>query len=153
MTATRLDITIDQGADYEQPFFVVDSAGKPVDISGAAAAMQIRTAIGDPTALVTLTTAGGTLTINGPAGTITPSIDAASTTALTPGTYVYDLKMLDTHGLTSRTHQGNVTVTGEVTVIDVAPAPSPTPSNAITGEDGITPLTGEDGTTTINQES
>jgi hypothetical protein len=122
MTATRLDLVIEQGTDYQQPFGVVDSGGRPVDITGASAAMQIRTSITDPTALVTLTTASGTLAVNGPAGTITPYLDEDATTALQPGTYVYDLKMLDAGGRTTRPFEGTATVVAEVTTFALTPA-------------------------------
>lgn len=122
MTAIRQDITIEQGADFDRPFFLTDAAGNPVDITGASAAMQIRVAPGDPTALLTLSTAAGTLLVDGPAGSIAPVIPGRVTDALAAGTYAYDVKMLSAAGVTSRTHQGRASVVAEVTTVALTPA-------------------------------
>ena len=111
MTAQRIDITIEQGADFQQPFPpILDASGNPVNILAAAAALQIRTSLYDPTAVVTLTTANGGLTASA-GGIWIPFIDEDATTALLPGAYVYDLKML-LSGTTTRTHQGAATISG-----------------------------------------
>lgn len=123
MTAKTQNITIEQGADFDEPFYVTDASGDPEDITGASAAMQIRRAVGDDV-LITLSTDDGTLVIDGDAGTITPAIDEETTSDLTPGLYVYDLKMLTADGHTRRTHQGNVLVSAEVTTIELSPAAS-----------------------------
>jgi hypothetical protein len=124
MTAALYNITIEQGADYVQPFPpILDSSGNPVNIMAASAAMQIRTAIGDPTAFLTLTTANGGLTAS-TGGVWLPFIDEDATTTILPGLYVYDLKMLNATGITSRPFQGMATITGEVTTFVLTPAGS-----------------------------
>lgn len=129
MTAKRQDITIERGADYDRPFQMLDQGGNPVNLTGCAAAMQIRAAVGFPTALLTLTSAGGTLVIDAVNGFIRPLISEVQTAALLPGRYVYDVKMLDASGRTVRPFEGFVNVVAEVTTVPVpAPAPTPTPS-------------------------
>jgi len=122
MSAKQLDIAIEQGADYQNLFYVVDSSGNPVNITGAIVAMQIRTEIGSPSALVTLTTQDRSIEINGTQGTIALSgLNEVITTALSAGVYVYDIKMLDTTGKTTRLFQGTAAVSPEVTTIILSP--------------------------------
>ena len=124
MTSKIQNISIDQGTDYRQTFIVLDRFGSPVNLSGASAAMQIRPYY-DGAAVVTLTTADGTLTIDGPAGAITAVIDDHETGALLSGVYLYDIKVLDSAGAHSRPFQGSVTVTDEVTTYELEPAGTP----------------------------
>src|SRR5689334_13264029 len=102
MPAIKQDITIEQGTDFEDPFVL--PATSPIDLTGATAVMQVRTSYTDPTALVTLTTDDDTLVLTGK--TITPLIPAALTSALLPGVYVYDVKLVLASGRTVRPFQG-----------------------------------------------
>lgn len=131
MSAKRLDITIDQGADFDRPFFLTDDDGEIDNITGMAFVMQIRTSFDDPTALLTLSSDDGSLVVNPNVGTVQPIIGHAVTAAFLPGVYVYDLKALETNGRVRRRRQGTVTVSPQVTIIPVpAPAPSPAPAPA-----------------------
>jgi hypothetical protein len=129
MTAKRQDITIEQGADYDKPFFLTDDNGEAENLTGMAFALEIRSSPDDPTALLTLTTAAGTLVADLNTGGVRPVIDSAVTAAFLPGTYVYDLKSLAANGKVRRRRQGNVYVSPQVTLyVFPAPAPSPSPS-------------------------
>lgn len=112
MTAAVYTLTVEQGASFGQSFLIQDATGAALDLTGCTAAMQVRTSVSDPDALLTLTTADGGLVIA--AGTITPVFD---TDALPPGLYVYDLKLTDAGGEVFRLLQGTFNVTGEVTTI------------------------------------
>lgn len=112
MTAGIYNLTVEQGATFEQSFLIKDATGATLDLTGCSASMQVRISVGDPTALLSLTTANGGLVMS--AGTITPIFDP---NALTPGYYVYDLKLTDSGGEAFRLLQGSVTVTGAVTTI------------------------------------
>ncbi|WP_435007990.1 hypothetical protein P12x_005256 [Tundrisphaera lichenicola] len=148
MTAKTQNITIEQGADFDEPFYVTDSSGSVVDISGASAALQIRPAVGDASLLITLTTAeGGGLTIDGATGKITPFISEDTTTDMAPGLYVYDLKMLTAEGYTRRTHQGNALVSAEITTIEIPVNPAST----VGAEDGGSILL-EDGSQILTED-
>jgi len=113
MTATRLDITIEQGTDYRQDFPV----SFPLPL--VKAAMQLRGAYGGPTALLTLGTDAGTLTL----GTNIVSAKAgwALTEAILSGAYVYDMKGELSDGTVVRIYYGTASVTPEVTTIDFPP--------------------------------
>lgn len=86
----------------------------PVDLTGATARMQIRAQVGGAV-LLELTTANGDLAFTGP-GTITRTLSAAQTAALTWTEAVYDLEVEYADGTVQRYLQGDVTVSREVTV-------------------------------------
>ncbi|OWK42213.1 hypothetical protein [Fimbriiglobus ruber] len=137
MTAILKNITIDQGADYQRPFLILDENGNPVDLTGAYAAMQVSTAYGFP-AVLTLTTSNGGLVIGGENGTITPVVSAAMTSPLVPGNYLYDVKLVFANGKTVRPFQGTATVSPEVTVIVPTPPSSGGQFNfSIAGNSGL----------------
>lgn len=85
----------------------------PVDLTGATARMQIRAQVGGAV-LLELTTANGDLAFTGP-GTITRTLSAAQTAALTWTEAVYDLEVEYADGTVQRYLQGTVTVSREVT--------------------------------------
>lgn len=86
----------------------------PVDLTGATARMQIRAGLGGAV-LLELTTENGGLAITGP-GTITRTLSATQTAALTWTDGVYDLEVEYADGTVQRYLQGAVTVSREVTV-------------------------------------
>lgn len=85
----------------------------PVDLTGATARMQIRARIGGEL-LLELTTDNGGLAITGH-GTLTRTLSAAQTAALTWTEGVYDLEIEYADGTVQRYLQGAVTVSREVT--------------------------------------
>ena len=68
MTAARLDITIEQGADYDAPFAIAS------DLTGCSAFMQVRLTSGYPYPVLSLTSLAGGLLIDAVAGTVLPVI-------------------------------------------------------------------------------
>lgn len=113
--AERHDIVIDQGATYEETVEWVDSDGVAIPLTDYTARMQVRTEpdAADPP-ILDLTDGDG-LTIDEPAGTVAIEIDAATTAALTPGRYQYDLEVESPAGKVTRLIQGFCTVDAEVT--------------------------------------
>lgn len=89
--------------------------GKPVDLTGFTARMQIRRNIADASAVLDLTTANGGITLGGAAGTIRILATATATAALTISAGFYDLELIDGAGAVLRLLQGTVTVSKEVT--------------------------------------
>lgn len=85
----------------------------PVDLTGATARMQIRAGVGGAL-LLELTTENGGLAITGP-GTLTRTLSATETAALTWTDGVYDLEVEYADGTVQRYLQGAVTVSREVT--------------------------------------
>ncbi len=119
MTATRLDITIEQGTDYDTPFTF------DFDLTGYSAYMQIRLATGYPYAILSLTSLAGGLLIDTAAGTVLPVISEAVSAAINAGRYVYDLKLVSPFGKHSRPYQGDAYVSAEVTDNDEIPVVLP----------------------------
>lgn len=118
MTASKIDITIEQGADFEQVFQITDSDITSEELDGATAVMQFRTQFGDPTALLTLTTLNGGLVIDATNRRIASSVGWATTEAMLAGTGLYDIKLLTASGKHKRTHQGPFAVSPAVTLAE-----------------------------------
>ncbi len=111
MPAGKLDITIDQGSDFELAIQIYeDDAVK--NLSGYDARAQLRKKADSPYKVDFVTTgssfdATGTVKIT-LANSVTKGIDA--------GDYVYDLEIFESGDSTvTRILQGKATVTGEVT--------------------------------------
>jgi hypothetical protein len=115
--AVQYNVEIDQGADwffnvtYDQP------AGTPVNITGYTAALQLRSFPADPTAVLTLTTSNGGITITGASGLVAVHATAAQTNGINAGNYNYDLEITGTGPgyVVTRLVQGIATVNAQVT--------------------------------------
>ena len=114
MTAIRRDIVIEQGADFELELDL--PAG--LDVEDLELAMDIRTAYGDPTSLLRLTTANGRLVVNTSTRKVMLLIAAGIAAAFYPANYVYDIKSKESDGTISRLYRGMAAVTAEVTTFD-----------------------------------
>lgn len=133
MTAARLDLTIEQGADYDTPFTIQGPTGAPLNLTGYGAALQIRPDAGYPFAVLTLTSVTGGLRIEAAAGKVIPVIPPSVSAAIHAGRYVYDLKLVSPSGKVTRAYQGAVYVSDQVTEIVILP---PSAYGAILLEDG-----------------
>lgn len=115
--AVVFNVEIDQGADwffnvtYEQP------AGTPVNITGYTAALQIRSLPPSTTAVLTLTTQNGGITITGATGLVAMHATSVQTALIIEGTYVYDLEIYSyaNPSITTRLVQGQAIVSAQVT--------------------------------------
>ncbi|HXH24529.1 MAG TPA: hypothetical protein VNI78_04720 [Vicinamibacterales bacterium] len=115
MSAGQLPLEILQGETLVKPMTWYDEAGQPVDLTGYTARMQARERHGSPTVLLELTTENGGIQLGGPSGTITLSMSAAQTAALTWRRGVYDLELVSPAGVVTRLIEGVITVVPEVT--------------------------------------
>jgi hypothetical protein len=115
MPAIKRKLALEQGAVYQDEIRLKQPNGSAVDLTGCSARMQIRDHAG--VLLLTLSTAGSGLVINGPAGTIQRLITAPQTAALPVDGGQYDLEITPPAGpdYTWRLYQGAVTVNAEVT--------------------------------------
>ena len=114
--AASTDIVIDQFSTFRTAFrWETKSTGAAVNLTGYSAAMQIRRTPADATAVVSLHSAGGGLTIDGPEGRVRIEISAAQTSSLAPGKYVYDLVLTDLSSKKKRLVEGTVRVDAGVT--------------------------------------
>lgn len=123
MAAGTLNLTIEQGAKFSRLLTWQDAAGDPIDVSSYEARMQIRATTDSTAVLFKLlstggTSADGTITLGGAAGTILLEIGADLTETITTwSSGVYDLELYVAADVTDVTRlvQGSVTVSPEVT--------------------------------------
>ena len=116
MAAGIYNTVIDQGADWFINFVYENPNGTPVNITNYTAALQVRTSALAKTAVLTLTTQNGGLTIIGAQGKIAAHATAAQTSAITNGKYAYDLEITEpTQGIVTRLIQGTIQVSAQVT--------------------------------------
>lgn len=86
----------------------------PYDLTGHTARMQVRRTIESSTAMITLTTENGGISLGGNDGRITILMSDEDTSSLT-SSGVYDLEIIDGGGAVSRVVQGEFVLSLEVT--------------------------------------
>ena len=108
--ATKANIVIDQGTSFSTVLTLTDENGDYINLNGVTANSMIRKWYTSSNAVVF------TSSINTGEGTVTLSLSANQTGAMTAGRYVYDVELTDdTSGAVSRVVEGIVTVTPQVT--------------------------------------
>lgn len=106
--ATKINLIMDQGASFNTTYTVLDTNDSPIDFSNYTATSQMRKSY---TALIAYSFDAATFAN----GQITLSMNAATTSTISAGRYVYDLEVADTGGNISRLVEGLITVTPQVT--------------------------------------
>ena len=109
-----LDLCIPAGASFSR-VIRWQADGANVNLTGYTARAQIRPSASSATTTLSLTTENTRIALGGVAGTITLSISATDSAALTAGRYVYDLELVSAGGIVTRLLQGVVTVSANVT--------------------------------------
>ncbi len=106
------ELTIDQGATFTSTINLTNDDNSAMNLANSIFTCQIRKSYYSSNV-----TANVTATVEDAAnGLIRLSIDAANTSTIKPGRYLYDLKMVDTQANTYvRVIEGIVTVTPQVT--------------------------------------
>lgn len=105
---------IDQGADWYLIFIYKDPAGNPINLTGATAAFQLRTSPLAKTAVLTLTTENGGITITPLQGKLELHATHEQTAEITNGKYAYDIEITQT-GIVTRLAQGTMEVSANTT--------------------------------------
>ena len=95
MPAATYDMILDQGSTFSNVIQITDSEETPLNLTGFTARMQVRPSVSSSTVLLELTNANSRITITAAEGKINLSVDAATTSGLTPGNYVYDLETVN----------------------------------------------------------
>jgi molybdopterin-binding protein len=109
--AAYVEITIEQGANLTSTVTVSDTQGDAINLSTYSAAAQLRKSYYSSTA----NTLSAIITGNAN-GQITLSMTAANTANLTPGRYVYDLKITNSvDNSVTRVVEGTAVVLPSVT--------------------------------------
>jgi hypothetical protein len=106
--AQKVNIVMDQGTTFSVTYEFTDDNGDPIDFSAYTGTAQMRKSYSTST-YYAFTVGLNTI------GTISLSMNAANTSAITAGRYVYDLEVTDTNSVISRLVEGIVTVTPQVT--------------------------------------
>lgn len=105
-----VELTLEQGANFNTVLDLKDSAGGILNLSGYSVAAQMRKSYYSNTAT------SFTMTISdAAAGQITMAMNAANTATVTPGRYVYDILLTSGSGVKTRIIEGIVTVMPSVT--------------------------------------
>jgi hypothetical protein len=115
MVAAKRNFIIEQGATFSKVMTWKDENRDATNLTGFTARMHIRGAIDDADPIIILTTENGRIALGGVAGTITLTISATDTAAITDESGVYDLELVSGSGVVKRLLQGNIVVTKEVT--------------------------------------
>lgn len=118
MAAGKLDLLIEQGATFKHRLLVKQGSGTSApaaDLTGYTARMQIRTEVEATTALISLTTENGRITITPEDGQLDLYISAEDTEALDFETGVHDVEIVSAGGEVTRIVQGKVKLSPEVT--------------------------------------
>lgn len=111
-TASGSNFTVTNGATGT--YISGGIATSAVNLTGAAAALQLRSLPSSQDAVLSLATGGNGITITGLAGQVDVHATANQTGAIDPGTYYYDLEVTSA-GVTTRLAQGQAEVSAEVT--------------------------------------
>lgn len=106
--AAKVNIVVDQGTTFNTTFSILGETDEPVDFTGYTANSQMRKSYTSSTAYAFGVELSST-------GVVTLSMNAATSSSITAGRYVYDVEVEDTNGTRSRIVEGIVTVTPQVT--------------------------------------
>ena len=112
MSAGKLDIVVEEGADFFLHLTWLDNSGSAIDLTGYSAAMKIKEAVGG--ALIDDLTSSLEITLGGSAGTIQVDIGGSVTAAYDFDWGVYDLWVDDGSGVVTWIVEGAVKFSREV---------------------------------------
>jgi hypothetical protein len=107
------NLTVYAGADFDQTF-TITQGGTALNLTNYSASMQVREAA-DATAILLSLTSGTGITLGGTAGTVAVVITSAQSSALSAGSYAYDLELVSGGNIVTRLLQGGFSVSGNVT--------------------------------------
>ena len=111
--AVYSNIVIDQGADYSASIDVTDIDGDNINLTGYAAAGQIRKSYSSTTAVNFAVSVASPAT----SGILNISLTNTQTNAMKAGRYVYDIEITSSGGTKTRVLEGQVEITAGVTTI------------------------------------
>lgn len=109
--AAKQNFTIEQGATFKKRMIWRNKNGRPIDLTGYTAKMQLRTAASSSTSILDLLTSNSRITIDGTHGIIDLLVSATDTAALSVMTAVYDLILTSPTGTVTRLLEGKITIT------------------------------------------
>lgn len=111
MSAGYHHFIIEQGATFGQVLTLKDSAGSVINLSGyTSGSMQLRENPDSSTKILDISTANGRMVFGGVAGTITLTVSATDTAALTAADGVFDLEITTNAGVVTRLIEGTYSI-------------------------------------------
>jgi len=114
MQPGSLDFLMPKGSTFSRTL-TWKISGSAVDLTNYTARMQARTSHVSTTTVLDLTTANSKIVLGGTAGTITLTLSAADTAAITQSSLAYDLELVSAGGVVTRLVEGQIVLTPEVT--------------------------------------
>jgi len=117
--ATISNISIDQGASFATVVYLVDTDGNPMNLTGYEGESELRKSYQSTTSVEFSVDFDPDRT----KGIIYVSLEAAKTTGLEFGRYVWDLLLTNSHGTRIRSVEGIATVNPSVTRVSVVERP------------------------------
>ena len=115
--SAKYNLVCDQATTFNFQFVVQDDVNgvtTPWDLTNYSATMTVRPFVGAETTTLVASTNNGRITLGGVLGRVTVTIDSATTGAIIPARYAYDL-ILDSGSEVTRILEGKFVVTGAVT--------------------------------------
>lgn len=106
--AQKVNIVIDQGTTFNTDFTFTNENDDPIDFSAYQGSSQMRKSYTSSTSYAFTVGLGNS-------GIISLSMNAATTSTITAGRYLYDVEVTAPNGVVSRLVEGIVTVTPEIT--------------------------------------
>lgn len=106
------NLVCEQGATFTFAF-TIKTGDTAWNLTNYTATMTVRPFVGSTTTTVLATNTNGKIALGGAAGTVTVTLSAATTDAITAGKYVYDL-VLNSGTVVTRLLEGKFVVTPSV---------------------------------------
>ena len=107
--ATKTNIVIDQGSNYQTSINITADDGDPINLTGYTASAQLRKHF------TSLSNYAFTVTITPITGIVTLSMSSSMTGSIPAGRYVYDCELISSSDITLRIVEGVATITPQVT--------------------------------------
>lgn len=111
--SAKYNLVCDQATTFNF-VFTININNVPLNLSGYTGTMTVRPFVGATTTTVVASTANGRMVLGGALGSVSITIDAATTGAISASRYSYDL-VLDSGSTVTRYLEGKFIVTGAVT--------------------------------------
>jgi hypothetical protein len=112
--SAKYNLVCDQATTFDFQFQILND-NTPWDLTNYDVVMTVRPFVGASTTTVVATNDNGRISIDGPNGRITVTIDAVTTGNIVASRYAYDL-VVDSGSVITRILEGKFVVTGAVTI-------------------------------------
>ncbi len=112
--SAKYNLVCDQATTFNFQFQILND-NTPWNLTNYVVVMTVRPFVGASTTTVVASTDNGMISVDGPNGRITVTIDAVTTGNISAGRYAYDL-VVDSGSVITRILEGKFVVTGAVTI-------------------------------------